>query len=54
MKFENNIHLYMYKYLQINHILMYFFLLLLTLNVLLQIDECTLGGTCTSGWYPLA
>jgi len=30
------------------------FSLLLTLNVPLQVDKCTLRGTCTPGWEPLS
>jgi len=37
----------MYKYLEINNMQSYFYLLLITLNVPLQIDECT------PGWEPL-
>ena len=31
----------------------YFYLLLPTLNVPLQIGKCTPGGTCAPGWEPL-
>ena len=42
----------MYKYLNINNMLIYLYLLLLTLNVPLRIGKCTPRGTCTPGWEP--
>jgi len=39
MSLENNIHRYMYKYLEVNRILINFSLLSLTLNVPLQIGK---------------
>jgi len=43
----------MYKDLKISNIQIYFYLLLLTLNVPLQIGKCTPRGTCTPGCEPL-
>ena len=43
----------MCKYLEINHMQIYFALLLITLNVPLWIGKCTSGVTCTPGWEPL-
>jgi len=37
----------MYKYFEINTMQLLFALILLTSNVPLQIDKCTLGGACT-------
>jgi len=43
MVFENNIHWYMYKYLEIKSMQMYIYLLLLTLNVPLLMANVHLG-----------
>ena len=43
----------MCKYLEKNYMQIYFALLLITLNVLLQIGRCCPGGTCNPGWEPL-
>jgi len=53
MTFENDINWYMYKYLEINNVYIYFYLLLLILNVPLRIGKCTPGGAYTPGWEPL-
>jgi len=53
MIFENNIHRYMCKYLEINYMQIHFALLLITLNEPLRIGKRTPGGTCTPGWEPL-
>jgi len=51
--FENNIHWFIYKYLEMNNIQIYLSLLLLILNVPLQIGNCKHRGACTPGWEPL-
>jgi len=43
----------MYKYLEIQDMCIYIYLLLLTLNVPLRIGKCTTRGPCTPGWEPL-
>jgi len=44
MVFENNVHWYLYKYLERNIMWIYFSVLLLTLNVPLRIANRTPGG----------
>jgi len=43
----------MRKYLEINHMQIYFAHLLITFNVPLRIGKCTPGGTRAPGWEPL-
>jgi len=43
----------MRNYLEINHMQIYFALLLKALNVPLRIGKCTPVGTGTPGWEPL-